>query len=418
MRSDECRAPRLPDVEPGVLLFGNHPPPFGGVPAHVQDLAGYLAERGWRVHVLSLAGPRSAPERIAGYTIHRPDRGTRLASLQRLLRDHPGFVAHQTLRFPVLAAGSPRMFLGFLSLAAMCCDLALENDLRLISAYHVFAAGLAGAWAAEMLGIRLVTTVFGEIYARPEYHRRRLREVQHVVQCSRVLLSCSHHCARSFELLGLAPPVRAVHYGVDPAEFSPTVEPGSVRARLGLGPDDRVVLYVGRMVREMGLHVLLGAAPRLLQENPRIKLVIVGGSGDLRADAEGYAARHPKRVFVEPDVPQAELPLFYAAATIAVSPSINQRACLGLAVAEAMATARPVVVTNIGGGPELVEHEVNGLLIPPGDSSALADAVLALAADDERCQRMAERGLLIARRGFDRAITNQRMEKVFREALE
>jgi glycosyltransferase involved in cell wall biosynthesis len=368
--------------------------------------------------VLSMAGPRSGPEVARGYTIHRPGRRTRFESLGRLLRDDPGFVTRQTLRFPRMAIGHPRMLLGCLNLAAVCCELCRQNDLQLISAYHLFAAGLAGAWTAERLGIQLVTTVFGEIYARPDYHRRWLSAVRYIITKSRMVLSCSHHCARSFELLGMAPPVRAVHYGVDPAEFSPGVDPAPIRTRHRLGADDQVVLYVGRMVREMGLHVLLAAVPRLFQENPRIKLVVVGSSGELRGDAESCASRYPGRMHVVPDVPQSELPMYYAAATIAVSPSVNQRACLGLAVAEALATARPVVVTNIGGGPELVEHDVNGVLVPPADPIALADAVLSLARDKERCSRLGQRGLKVARTAFDRSVTNRRMEELFREALE
>ena len=402
-------------AEAGVLLFGNHPPPFGGVPTHVKDLAGHLARHGWTVHVLSMAGDRAAPQLTGGYTVHRPSRGEQLESLQRLLRHHPGFGATQALRFPRLSLGSPRTFLGFLSLAAICWEIARRDNLQLISAYHLFAAGLAGAWAAELLGIPLVTTVFGEIYAQPELYRRWRREVRYVVESSKALSSCSHHCARSFELLGITPQVRTIHYGVNTAEFSPAVDPTLVRIRHGVGPKDRVVLYVGRMVREMGLHVLLAAVPRLLEADPRIKVIMVGGSGDLRDKAEACAAAHPGRVFVVPDVPQSELPHYYAAATVAVSPSVNERACLGLAVAEAMATARPVVVTRIGGGPELVEDDANGLLIPPGDSSALADAVLSLVRDEERCHRLGDRGALVARHSFDREATNQRMEQLFRE---
>ena len=65
---------------PGVLLFGNHPLPYGGVPRHVESLAGFLADRGWTVHVLSMAGERRAPERTCGYTIHRPSRGERFGT--------------------------------------------------------------------------------------------------------------------------------------------------------------------------------------------------------------------------------------------------------------------------------------------------------------------------------------------------
>jgi len=400
----------------GILLLGNHPLPYGGVPRHVKSLAGFLAQRGWTVHVLSMAGPRRHPEEAGGYTIHRPSRGQRLELLARLLAHHPGFVARQFLRFPRFASDSPRLFLGCLGLAAVCWEIARRDNLRLISAYHLFAAGLAGAWAAELLGIPLVTTVFGEIYADPAFYRRHLVEVRYVVDRSRMVLSCSHHCSRSLELLGLSTPVPTVHYGVDTAEFSPGIDATLIRERHGLRAGDQVVLFVGRMVREMGLHVLLSSLPRVLQGNPSIKVIILGGSGDLRGEAEACAARHPGRVFVAADVMQSEMPLYYAAATVAVSPSVNERACLGLAVAEAMASARPVVVSNIGGGPELVEHDRNGLLIPPSDPGALADAVLSLAGDSQRCRRLAESGLAVARLGFDQASTNRRMEEIFREA--
>jgi glycosyltransferase involved in cell wall biosynthesis len=398
------------------LIFGNHPLPYGGVPRHVKSLAGFLAHRGWTVHVLSMAGERRGSEKACGYTIHRPDRRERFEALARLIAHNPGFVPRQASRFSGLASRSPRLFLGCLGLAAACWEIARQDNLRLISAYHLVAAGLAGAWAADLLGIPLVTTVFGEIYAAPDFYRRHLSEVRYVVERSAMLLSCSHHCSRSFEVLGLSVPVRTVHYGVDTSEFSPAVNADPIRKRHGLRAGDHVVLFVGRMVREMGLHVLLAALPRLLRDDPSIKVMILGGSGQLRGEAEGHAVRYPGRVFVLADVPQSELPLYYAAATIAVSPSVNERACLGLAVAEAMASARPVVVTNIGGGPELVEHDRSGVLIPPSDPGALAEAVLGLAGDDQRCRRLGESGVAVARRGFDEAATNRRMEELFREA--
>jgi glycosyltransferase involved in cell wall biosynthesis len=364
-----------------------------------------------------MAGSRRAPEFTNGYDIYRPSVSERLGALSRLLSAHPGFAIRQAIRFPTLAIADPKLFLGCLTLAAVCWETARRERLGLISAYHLFSAGLSGAWAAELLGIPLVTTVFGEIYARPGWHRRRLREVRYICGQSQALLSCSYHCARSLELLGITRPVQAVHYGVDTNAFSPEVDGAAVRQRHRIEPGDCVVLFVGRMVREMGLHVLLDALPRLLSGNARIKVIIAGGSGELRPDAERQAEQNPGRVVVMADVAQDQLPQYYAAAAVAVSPSVNQRACLGLAVAEAMATGRAVVVTNVGGGPELVTHEGNGVLIQPESPQALADAVLSLVNDPVRRRTMADRGFAVARRDFDRQTTNQRMERVFEEAL-
>ncbi|MDQ3222588.1 MAG: hypothetical protein M3Q75_03810, partial [Gemmatimonadota bacterium] len=107
---------------PGVLLFGNHPLPYGGVPRHIESLAGFLADRGWTVHVLSMAGARRGPEKTHGYTIHRPSRAERFELLARMGARHPGFIARQSLSFSRFATRSPRVFLGCLSLAAACWD--------------------------------------------------------------------------------------------------------------------------------------------------------------------------------------------------------------------------------------------------------------------------------------------------------
>ena len=88
--------------------------------------------------------------------------------------------------------------------------------------------------------------------------------------------------------------------------------------------------------------------------------------------------RFPENVFVAPNLETEQLPLFQSAADIAVVPSINERACLGLSIAEAMASENPVIVSDVGGGPIIVEDGISGILFPPGDSLALAASIVSL----------------------------------------
>jgi glycosyltransferase involved in cell wall biosynthesis len=76
-------------------------------------------------------------------------------------------------------------------------------------------------------------------------------------------------------------------------------------------------------------------------------------------------------------------------ANVCVVPSVWHDA-FPLAVLEAMARARAVIATNVGGIPELIEHDVTGLLVPPGDETALAEAIAALLADPARAARLGE----------------------------
>src|SRR5580765_1812754 len=246
----------------GILLFGNHPPPFGGVPTHLHYLSSYLAERGWRVHVLSMAGPRREAD-TDHYTVHRPPGRELHEALARDLTARPGARLSQAWRRGRPMADSPRLFLGCLALSAFARDLVRRYDLQVISAYHLLAAGLASAWVAEELGLPLVTTVFGEIHADPDQYRRRRAEVEYILESSRRVLSPSQHCAASLRLLGL-PSAEVVYYGIDTSRFRPGLDGSSIRLQLGLDDGDFVVLFVARMVREMGLHVLLASIPEVV----------------------------------------------------------------------------------------------------------------------------------------------------------
>lgn len=399
----------------GILLFGNHPPPFGGVPSHLHYLASYLAERGWRVHVLSMAGARREPE-THRYTVHRPAPRELHRALARDVLGRPGTALSLAWRCGRFASDSPRLFVGCLALSAFARDLVRRYDLQLIGAYHLLAAGLASAWVAEDLKLPLVTTVFGEIYAAPDQYRRRRAEVEYILGLSRRVLSPSQHCAASLRLLGF-PSAEVVYYGIDTSRFRPGLDGTGVRRRLGLADGDFVVLFVARMVREMGLDVLLASIPSVIREARNVRFLIAGTSGELEKDAQAAARLHPDQVFIFPNVGSEELPLLYAAASVAVTPSVNERACLGLAVVEAMASGKPVIVSRVGGGPELLTDGESGLLVPPNDPAALAQAILCLTRQREQLPRMGQLGRERAISEFDARVTSRKMEEVFLEAL-
>lgn len=399
----------------GILLFGNHPPPFGGVPTHIQYLAPFLAARGWDVHVLSMEANHTwgfnCIEKCDGYTVYRPSIISRFLHLFSLSSFPRGIKV-------LLSLPLPKSFLGALSWASYVKKIVRKNNIQIISAYHIFHPALASAMVCQEMSIPLITTVFGEIYSLPDFHKSHLDAVKYVVNASHKILSCSKHCAESFNILGLSPQVEAVYYGIDISRFSPKNDGSGVSARLGIGTSDKVVIFVGRMVEEMGLHVLLDAIPQILNEKNDVKFLIVGKSGELLPMARKIALRYPKNIYIVPDAPFEELPLYYAAATIAIIPSINDRACLGLAIVEAMASGKPVIVSNIGGGPEVVSAGESGYLVPANDSNALAEEILeVLNLEKKRLHDMGRLGRERAVAVFDKDSTNIRMEQVFLEAL-
>jgi glycosyltransferase involved in cell wall biosynthesis len=395
-----------------LLILGNYPPPFGGVPLHLSRLVPYLVGRGWDVHVLTQdsRGPRR--EDFPGYTLHRPPRWERVA---HLLADRrawsEGLIHGDLLRV------APKLCLGALSTFSIAARIIEEFDVHVICAYHIFSAGLVGSWASMRFGIPLVTTVFGEIFAFPSLYRDLRTQAVKILRSSRRITSCSQHCADSLRKLNVDLPVEVVYHGVDPARFHPGVDGSPMRARWKLSPERRVVLYLARMVPEMGLHVLLKAIPDVLQTRPFSFFVIAGVSGSLSADAVRVAKRYPQSVVVLPDVPTEDLPGLHAAADVLAAPSINQRACFGVSIAEASATGRPAVGCQIGGTPEVLQHGKNGLLVPPADPEALAQALLTLLGNPALCLEMGREGRRAATEKFDVLNTHRSMERIFSEML-
>lgn len=144
-----------------------------------------------------------------------------------------------------------------------------------------------------------------------------------------------------------------------------------------------VVLFIGQFTRRKAIDVVLEAAPRLFADSAA-RLVIAGGPRSLadtpacRALVEHWGDR--LELVFDPD--DARLEELLAGCDIFTAPSRYES--FGLVFLEAMRAARPVVATRVGGIPEVVSHGETGLLVPPGDPAALADAWLALVADPGR----------------------------------
>jgi len=393
-----------------ILLLGNYPPPYGGVPVHIRYLAPYLVESGWEVYILSTGFPTGI-HHIDGYTVYKPSK------IDKFIKFIPPAISiDEVLKYREFALDFPKRFLGFLSFANFVKKIVKINKIKIISAYHLFS-GFVGALISEQFSIPVITSVFGEIYSDFDFFNRRIKEVKEVCKISKKILSCSEHCAKSFKLLNLPFEAEVVYYGIDVHTFSPKNNPTIIRDRFGIGKDDKVVLFVGRMNKSMGLHILLKSIPKVLEKNKKIKFIIAGNRGIFLQDAIELMNKFKENVIVSPDVPFEDLPLYYAASTIVVAPSINNRACLGLAIAEAMATAKPVIGCTVGGTPEIIIDKETGILIPSENPSALTESILNLIDDGETIIEMGKKGRERAENLFDKDKTNKKMEQIFREVL-
>ena len=376
----------------------------------------YLVECGWRVHVLSTGS--GADIEGDGFTVYR-DRRPKLLRRAGTLAAIAGLVSGGALgRAARLARLMPvRSWFSAMTRASLGAGIMRRHRIDVISAYNLLGGAPAGALLAEMFGTPLVVTNLGEVYSHPEVIGAHRSLIAHITRRAATLLAPTEHCGRTYRQLGLDPPVRVIHHGIDVAAFEAAPDRAEARARLGMSPAALVVGFVGRLNSDMGVDTFLDAAPAILTARADTALLIAGGQGPLAPAAEDVVRRWPGRATLNVNVPDARLPAVYAASDLIVAPTRGQRACGSLAAAEAMATGRPVVAARVGGIPEFVIAGETGILIPPGDPGALAKAVLDLAGDQDRRAAMAAAGRRHVREAFDRVNTNRAFEAVFRAAL-
>jgi glycosyltransferase involved in cell wall biosynthesis len=189
---------------------------------------------------------------------------------------------------------------------------------------------------------------------------------------------------------------------------------GELRRELGLAPGDPLVGIVARLVPIKRHEDFIRAAAIVGARVPGARFLIIG-DGERRAELEALARRDGPAGRVHFLGWRRDLERVYADLDVVALTSANEGS--PVSVIEAMAAARPVVATRVGGVGDLVEDGVTGVLAPPGDAEAIAGAIAALLADADRRQALGEAG----RKRVYPAFTTERlvrdMERLYADLL-
>lgn len=200
-----------------------------------------------------------------------------------------------------------------------------------------------------------------------------------------------------------------------------TIVPNGIDAgRFGaVGPPDpsaRTVVFLGRLERRKGAHVLLEAAPRLLSAVPDARIVVAGDGPERAALVRAVPERARDAVeFAGPVAPE-DLAALAERASVLCFPSLGGES-FGVVLLEAMAAGRPVVASAIPGYAAVLRGTEAGSLVAPGAPEALAAALAEILVDPGRARRMGEAGRAAAAR-YDWGRLVERVEAVYRDAVQ
>jgi glycosyltransferase involved in cell wall biosynthesis len=328
-------------------------PHVGGVESHVEGICAELARRGHDVEVVTAQLP-GAPlrEHRDGYAVRRVRQRLNL------------FTTPITPALGVALGGAPR-------------DVVHAHSPPPLSSYQ------AARWC-ERRGVPFVLTYHCDLeiplpggQAIVEIYRRTLGRA--TVRRAAALVATTRTYAQTSRALWHRTDVDVVPNAVDEQRFRPEGEGGLVRRRHRLG-DRKVALFVGRLTHHKGIEEFIRAAQAT---GPDVVHVIVG-DGPRRDALEAMARRvDPDRIVFAGRVDGRDLPLYYRCASVGVLPSTSRLEAFGIAALECMASGRPVVVSDMPGVEEVIEHGATGLLAAPLNAEDLAAKIRVITEDPE-----------------------------------
>jgi glycosyltransferase involved in cell wall biosynthesis len=208
--------------------------------------------------------------------------------------------------------------------------------------------------------------------------------------------------------------IHIVMNGADLRRFSP----GPRQTRIGdLEVSDQMIFACRQLFPRKGIRFLLEAVASLVQRYPRLQ-VVIAGDGFERQSLEELAATLgiADRTTFLGWVANADLPAYFRACAVSVIPSLEEG--FGIPAAEAMGCEAPVVASDAGGLPEVVENGVTGFVVPKGDSGAIARALDRLLADADLRRTMGLRGRERALARFDWDVAARQFESLYLSLLQ
>ena len=254
-----------------------------------------------------------------------------------------------------------------------------------------------------------IPSVFGLVVE--ELYRRSLG-TRTMRRANRIIATTETYAATSRAVWKYSPVV--IPNPVDYHFFRPDIGGKEVRSRLGLGDDEHLVLWVGRVVPHKGIEYLVEAS-RFLKDSK----ILIGGEGPhlptIKRLAKSLAVED--RVIFSGRVARSDLPAYYAACDVFALPSVSRLEAFGIVALEAMSSGKPVVVTDMPGVRDVVRNGIEGLLCEPLNAEDLASKIKKLLDDPKGRSEMGQAGRKKVVQTFSIETVVNRLEQVYREVM-
>ncbi|ADI01298.1 glycosyltransferase family 4 protein [Syntrophothermus lipocalidus] len=384
-----------------MMLSWEFPPRVvGGLAMHVYDLSTSMVRQGLEVTVVTCGGSESLErERVEGVEVLR--------------------VRPYDLPTADILGWSLQLNVAILERAIDYVNQ--EGEVDIIHAHDWLVACAARA-LKHGYRIPMVATVHATEYGRNNgLHNQLQRSISDIewwltYEAWRVICCSSYMVDEVRRVFNLpSDKIRLIPNGVYPERLRQKEVPTGFKDRWAL-PYEKIVFFVGRLVPEKGVQVLLEAVPKILGHCPEAKFVIAGTGpfhDFLRQKANDLGLGD--KVCFTGYISEEDRDRLYQVADVAVFPSLYEP--FGIVALEAMAAGTPVVVSDSGGLAEIVKNNEDGLWAITGSANSLADRVIEILTNRDLAQKLAHNAIEKVYAQYDWRIISAKTVEVYEEIL-
>ncbi len=379
-------------------------PPFlkGGAGNYAHNLTRELAKLGHEIHVITPRVGACARESFEeGVFLHRVDFINRpfleVLSLWLSLRKNFSSLQKQAGGFDIVHDNG---------LSGFSLSRKAVSAPRVVTIHHLARTTLktlGGGLVSRLKNIR------GESGISPFIEPFCIRRADQIVAVSQFTRQ------DIIDVFGIpASRIEVIYHGVHLDDFVFPEKAGStLRDTLGI-TSQPMILFVGNLSPRKGVDTLLKALPSVLREID-VKLVLAGDWNQLPYQQLARTLGISDKVLFLGRVPDDKLRLLYASCDLFVLPSRLEG--LGIVILEAMAAGKPIVASNVGGIPELIESGHNGILVEAGNEGALASAMIKVLNDRSLARAMGQNNIQKVRQLYSWDIAARKTEHLYRELI-
>ena len=299
------------------------------------------------------------------------------------------------------------------------------------SGYSTF--GLVPTLSNLFLKVPTIFTLYSPIQSKPLKDRKGIYQRLSSKFFSRFFLSkagkitaISENTKKSLKDIGFededtvfTPPA------IDASFFNPSLPKQQKREKLGIPMKAPMVLYCGNWAVWKGVDILIDVIAELINEYPDIKLVTAWGEAyDWYDERKLMMSKKIKEFGLDKNVIELgivkDIQLLMAACDVFVAPFRNTDGVADqpLSILEAMACGKPVIATNVGGIPEIVEHKINGLLVEPDNVHELKNALLYILENKNEAKEMGDNATKYVAENYSVDAVVEKMERIYEEMIQ